>query len=140
MVKKVYKYGTGQVVPEGAEYLCSKKNGEMPHDEHIIGKRYYVWHYFLVDEEEPIKPPVTPREKVEESPPKRYVVIGDQKVDLNGKSFVIKVDTFSHEDYFGGYFNSNQEAIKHAEESGENMLKAHAYDKDGKHIGSGGRF
>lgn len=24
----------------------------MPHDEHIIGKRYYVWHYFLVDEEE----------------------------------------------------------------------------------------
>ena len=46
---KVYKYGTGDTIPEGAVYLCSLKNGLMPQS-HEDRDRYYVWHYFLVDE------------------------------------------------------------------------------------------
>ena len=50
MVKKVFKFGTGQEIPEGAVYLSTIKNGEMPNDEHIIGgSRDFVWHYFLVE-------------------------------------------------------------------------------------------
>lgn len=42
--KKVYKYGTGQIVPEGAVYMTSFV-------EEIMNTRY-VWHYFLVEVEE----------------------------------------------------------------------------------------
>ena len=45
-MKKVLKYGTGQELPEEAEYLCTIKNGKMPDG------REFVWHYFLVECEE----------------------------------------------------------------------------------------
>ena len=45
-MKKVYKFGTGQEVPEGAVYLYSTKNGEMDDKQH----KKFVWHYFLVEE------------------------------------------------------------------------------------------
>ena len=44
-MKKVFKYATGQDIPEGAVYLWSCKNGVM--DEKTGYK--YVWHYFLVE-------------------------------------------------------------------------------------------
>lgn len=51
MVKKVYKYGSGQKIPEGAVYLCSKKNGIMRTKDRPNDYKY-VWHYFLVEVEE----------------------------------------------------------------------------------------
>ncbi len=48
MSKKVFKYATGEVVPEDAVYLYSTKNG-------VMGEKIgymYVWHYFLVEVEE----------------------------------------------------------------------------------------
>lgn len=48
MVKKVLKYATGQEIPEGAEYLCTIKNGIMNKKDNYE----YVWHYFLVEVEE----------------------------------------------------------------------------------------
>ena len=47
-MKKVLKYATGQKVPEGAEYLCTIKNGKMRDNE----EREFVWHYFLVEVKE----------------------------------------------------------------------------------------
>ena len=62
-VKKVYKYGTGDIIPEGAVYLCTKtetlttkeevdnpnsmftKNGDFK-------KNVFVWHYFLCSVED----------------------------------------------------------------------------------------
>jgi len=46
-VKKVYKYGTGVEIPEGAVYLATITNEEMPGE----GGRKFVWHYFLVEVE-----------------------------------------------------------------------------------------
>ena len=43
-MKKVYKYATGQDVPEGAKYLWSCKNGTMNAD---TGYQY-IWHYYEV--------------------------------------------------------------------------------------------
>lgn len=42
-MKVVWKYGTGQAVPEGAVYLYSR-------EETLEGQKY-VWHYFLVEED-----------------------------------------------------------------------------------------
>jgi hypothetical protein len=47
-MKRVYKYATGQDIPEGAVYLWSTKNGIM--DE--LGRYEFVWHYFLVEVKE----------------------------------------------------------------------------------------
>jgi len=44
-MKKVYKYGTGQELPDGAVYLWSCKNGWIDVDR----TRAYIWHYFLVE-------------------------------------------------------------------------------------------
>ena len=47
-MKKVYKYITGDIIPEKAVYLYSTKNG-------ILDKEngyQYVFHYFLVEVEE----------------------------------------------------------------------------------------
>lgn len=41
MVKKVFKYGTGHEIPEGAKYLYSR--------EEKIKEVVFVWHYFLVE-------------------------------------------------------------------------------------------
>ncbi len=49
MVKKVLKYGTGQKIPKGAVYLCSKKNGLMKRWEGKKEGYKYVYHYFLVE-------------------------------------------------------------------------------------------
>jgi len=59
-MKKVYKYATGDTIPEGAIYLKTIKNGLMPkylsggHAEDLVktgipSDYYYVWHYFLVE-------------------------------------------------------------------------------------------
>ena len=51
-MKKVYKYGTGEEIPEGAVYLWSTiENKEMSPFVHGVVKRL-VWHYFLVDVQE----------------------------------------------------------------------------------------
>lgn len=68
------------------------------------------------------------------------IKIGSVEVELKGKPFVISVDTFSHEDGFDEYFDSEKEAIDYAQSTGKTMLKKHAYNKDGKHIGDGGTF
>lgn len=47
-MKKVFKYATGEDIPEGAEYLCSKKNGIF----NEANGFKYVWHYFLVEVKE----------------------------------------------------------------------------------------
>ncbi len=39
MIKVVYKYGTGQEVPEGAVYLTTIKNGKMIRQEVFNGRR-----------------------------------------------------------------------------------------------------
>ena len=44
-MKRVFKYATGQEIPEGAEYLCTVKNGIMDADKGYL----YVWHYYLVE-------------------------------------------------------------------------------------------
>lgn len=50
-MKRVFKYATGQTIPENAIYLYSCKNGNVEEDEDdtfpIAYK--YVWHYFLVE-------------------------------------------------------------------------------------------
>jgi hypothetical protein len=54
-MKKVFKYGTGHVVPEGAVYLCTKTETKTTNgtDEEgrilSIKQNLGVWHYFLVD-------------------------------------------------------------------------------------------
>ena len=47
-MKKVYKYGTGQELPDGAVYLWSCKNGKMNAIDYP-GDYEFVWHYFLVE-------------------------------------------------------------------------------------------
>ena len=47
-MKKVFKYATGEEVPEGAVYLYSCKNGTMNVRELPLDYEY-VWHYFLVE-------------------------------------------------------------------------------------------
>ncbi len=53
-MKKVYKYGTGETIPEGAVYLKTVTQTEIPYDEKVKewGKCWLVWHYFLVEVEE----------------------------------------------------------------------------------------
>lgn len=68
----------------------------------------------------------------------KVVHIGQTQVKLNGRPFVIGVDTFDHGDWFEGYFESDEEAVKHAKSRGGDMLKMHAYDKQGKHLDEGG--
>ncbi len=44
-MKKVFKYGTGDEIPEDAVYLTTIKNGMMNEKD---GYKF-VWHYFLVE-------------------------------------------------------------------------------------------
>ena len=44
-VKMVYKYATGEKIPDGAVYLWSCKNGLMNEKTEYE----FVWHYFLVE-------------------------------------------------------------------------------------------
>lgn len=50
-IKKVFKYGTGQEIPEGAVYLCTKVQRGLPAQNGNIAT-WLVWHYFLVEVEE----------------------------------------------------------------------------------------
>lgn len=49
MVKRVLKYGTGQDIPEGAVYLCTKKQTECASTTGTAKGCWYIWHYFLVE-------------------------------------------------------------------------------------------
>ena len=51
-MKRIYKYPTGAEVPEGAIYLYSCKNGDMPRTVDYPPNYQYVWHYFLVEVKE----------------------------------------------------------------------------------------
>jgi hypothetical protein len=47
-MKKVYKYGTGEKIPDGAVYLTTV----VDNDTLMLGKQIrLVWHYFLIDVE-----------------------------------------------------------------------------------------
>ena len=48
-MKKVYKYGTGEEIPEGAVYLCTKVQEEVQLSDDVWVKSWLVWHYFLVE-------------------------------------------------------------------------------------------
>jgi len=51
-MKKVYKYGTGQEVPEDAEYLTSVTQEIVSATDNVETKIHrFVWHYFLVKED-----------------------------------------------------------------------------------------
>ncbi len=39
---KVYKYGTGEIIPEGAAYLTTLVE--------VVHGRRFVWHYFFVSD------------------------------------------------------------------------------------------
>lgn len=43
-MRKVFKYGTGHPIPDGAQYLHTEVE--------IAGPMRFVWHYFLVDAKE----------------------------------------------------------------------------------------
>ncbi len=49
-VKKVYKYATGEPIPEGAIYLNTIAQTHS-FDEGETIRCWYVWHYFLVEVE-----------------------------------------------------------------------------------------
>lgn len=52
-MKRIFKYATGDEVPEGAIYLTTIKNGLMPLQTVELGEeREFVWHYFLVEVKE----------------------------------------------------------------------------------------
>jgi len=54
-IKKVYKFGTGQEIPEGAVYLKTIVEDERQYKNPqsiCINPYRFVWHYFLVEVEE----------------------------------------------------------------------------------------
>lgn len=53
-MKKVFKYGTGHPIPEGAVYLSTVKQTEVidRDNEGVTYPCWLVWHYFLVEVEE----------------------------------------------------------------------------------------
>ena len=53
-MKKVYKYGTGAEIPEGAEYLCTKTETltKINSSSEELKQNILVWHYFLVEVKE----------------------------------------------------------------------------------------
>jgi len=55
-IKKVYKYATGQEIPEGAVYLSTQVETESEQIERdslpkTFTRNVLVWHYFLVEVE-----------------------------------------------------------------------------------------
>ena len=52
-VKKVFKYATGQAIPDGAIYLNTVTQTEILSEAgDIVASCWLVWHYFLVEIEE----------------------------------------------------------------------------------------
>lgn len=54
-MNKIYKFGTGQEVPEGSKYLWSYREVDT-----MAPKGYWIWHYFLVTVREPGVQPIKP--------------------------------------------------------------------------------
>lgn len=55
MIKKVFKYGTGWPIPEGAVYLSTEVEKDTEVDSatgNLRTRNTFVWHYFLVEVEE----------------------------------------------------------------------------------------
>ena len=48
-VKKVYKYGTGDIIPEGSVYLNTVKQTKIQESFGSWTECYFIWHYFLVE-------------------------------------------------------------------------------------------
>lgn len=59
-----------------------------------------------------------------------------------GKYRVVGVDTFDHTDWISGDFDTEKQAIDHADEQviDEEMLKMHVYNDKGKHIYDAGIY
>ena len=59
-----------------------------------------------------------------------------------GKFRVIGVDTFDGTDWVEGDFGTKDAALLHisARTVGKQMLKMHAYDDKGRHVGAAGQF
>ena len=70
----------------------------------------------------------------------KTITIGKVQVELKGQAFVICVDTFDYTDWLEGYYDTNEEALEVVRSKGATMLKVHAYDSDGNHIGEAGTF
>lgn len=51
MKRRVYKFATGQDLPEGAEYLCTQVETQQmtKSDGSIITVNALVWHYYEVE-------------------------------------------------------------------------------------------
>lgn len=67
LIRKVYKYGTGQEVPDGAVYLNTVTQDRVlvqnADDQDVWDDCFFVWHYFMVHEYVEYDPEA---EKVEE--------------------------------------------------------------------------
>jgi len=50
MVKKVFKFATGEQIPKGAIYLNTVKQEKRHNDISGWAPCWLVWHYFLVDD------------------------------------------------------------------------------------------
>lgn len=55
-MRKVYKYGTGQIIPEGAVYLTTLVEKDITDRGDYnwptkLERNTFVWHYFLVEVE-----------------------------------------------------------------------------------------
>lgn len=50
-MKKVFKFATGQPIPEGAVYLNTIKQTWLPVKDGLFQRCWLVWHYFLVEED-----------------------------------------------------------------------------------------
>lgn len=48
-MKKIYKYATGDEIPEGAIYLSTLAQTEVVTESKFVRKCWLVWHYFLVE-------------------------------------------------------------------------------------------
>lgn len=55
-----------------------------------------------------------------------------------GKFRVIGVDTFSHEDWVYGDYDTLAEALEVVSDKGGVMNKTHCYNDQGAHLGQGG--
>lgn len=52
-MKKIFKYGTGDSIPENAQYLTSVVQEMITQNDNISQERSrFVWHYFLVEVKE----------------------------------------------------------------------------------------
>ena len=55
-----------------------------------------------------------------------------------GKFRVVGVDTFFHEDWVYGDYDTIEEALQVVKDKGGTMNKTHAYDDQGNHLGQAG--